>query len=56
MKASVDAWNGTSKRKINFSTQEVLEAHTETRGVMNGLKPLKKAPKASEDPDTVEVE
>ena len=56
MKASVDAWNGTSKRKINFSTQEVLEAHNETRVVMNGLKPLKKAPKASEDPDTVEVE
>lgn len=56
LKASADTWNGTAKRKINFSTQEVLEAHNETRVVMNGLKPLKKAPKASEDPDTVVVE
>lgn len=56
LKASADAWNGTSKHKINFSSKEVLEAHNETRVVMNGLKPLKKAPKSSEDPDTVVVE
>lgn len=56
LKASADTWNGTSKRKINFSSAEVLEAHNETRVVMLKLNPLKKAPKSSEDPDTVVVE
>lgn len=56
LKATADRWNGTSKNKITFSSKEVLEAHNETRVVMNGLKPLKKAPKSSEDPDTVVVE
>ena len=56
MNASADRWNGTSKREIKFSSDEVLEAHNETRVVMLKLKPLKKAPKATEDPDTVVVE
>lgn len=56
MTASVDAWEGTSKRKINFSSDEVLEAHNETRVVMLKLQPLKRAPRSSEDPDTVIVE
>ena len=56
LKASADRWDGTSKHKIDFSSKEVLEAHNETRVIMNGLKPLKKAPKSSEDPDTVVVD
>ena len=56
LKASADSWNGTTKRQIHFSSNEVLEAHNETRVVMLKLKPLKKAPKASENPDTVVVE
>jgi len=56
MSASVDAWRGTSKHTTDFTSKEVLEAHNETRVVMLNLKPLKKAPKSSEDPDTILVE
>ena len=56
MVASVDAWKGTTKSKTDFSSKEVLEAHNETRVVMLKLNPLKKAPRTSENPDTVVVE
>ncbi len=53
--ASTDAWTGTHKRTNDFNTKEVLEAHNATRVVMNGLKPIKRMPKRSEDPDTMIV-
>ncbi|MDO4629826.1 MAG: Flp pilus assembly protein CpaB [Planctomycetia bacterium] len=54
--ASTDAWVGTAKRTNEFNSKEVLEATNATRVVMNNLKPLKKMPKKSMDPDTMVVE
>lgn len=54
--AYTDAWVSTQKIVHNFNTSEVLEAHNATRVVMNKLKPLKKLPKRSMDPDTMVVE
>ncbi len=54
--ASTDAWTGTAKRTNEFNAKEVLEATNATRVVMNNLKPLKKMPKKSIDPDTMIVE
>lgn len=53
--AQTDAWEGTHKKTNKFNSNEVLESINATR-VVNNLQPLKKLPKKSADPNTVNAE